>query len=115
MIKMSYPRKRFILEVFSFIIVFAFLITSLVPSIGPYGPLPNAKPINNSFSGLASSNNNTSNACYVKYTLVLYNDTLINGNYLNKANGLSPKGISLDSSNGYLYVANVFSTMMLDS
>ena len=51
-----------------------------------------------------SSGNNS--AGYVKYTLDLLNNTLINGNFVNTGNGLSPIGIAYDPSNGYLYVAN---------
>jgi len=43
---------------------------------------------------------------YVKYTLDLLNDTLINGNFVNTGNALEPWGIAYDPSNGYLYVTN---------
>jgi len=51
-----------------------------------------------------SSQNNSGG--YVKYTLVLLNNSLINGNFVNKGNGLMPAEISYDLSNGYLYVTN---------
>ena len=46
---------------------------------------------------------------YVKYTLDLLNNTLINGNFVNTHNALGPLGIAYDPSNGYIYVTNFFS------
>jgi YVTN family beta-propeller protein len=46
---------------------------------------------------------------YVKYTLDLINNTLINGNFVNTHNALGPWGIAYDPSNGYLYVTDSFS------
>ncbi|MFP3265553.1 MAG: YncE family protein, partial [Acidilobus sp.] len=43
---------------------------------------------------------------YVKYTLDLINNTLINGNFVNTGNAMEPWGIAYDPSNGYIYVAN---------
>ena len=43
---------------------------------------------------------------YVKYTLDLINNTLINGNFVNTGNAMHPWGIVYDPSNGYIYVAN---------
>jgi len=46
---------------------------------------------------------------YVKYTLDLLNNSLINGNFvnsLNTNNNINPEGIAYDPSNGYIYVAN---------
>jgi len=43
---------------------------------------------------------------YVKYTLYLINNTLINGNFVNTSNDMNPYGIAYDPSNGYLYVAD---------
>ncbi|MEJ2772215.1 hypothetical protein [Stygiolobus sp. CP859M] len=45
---------------------------------------------------------------YVKYTLDLLNNTLINGN-VNTSNPLRPWGITYDPSNGYIYVADCHS------
>jgi len=46
---------------------------------------------------------------YVKYTLDLLNNTLINGNFIGFTSplvpGVNPIGVAYDSSNGYLYVA----------
>jgi len=54
-----------------------------------------------------SSQNNSGG--YVKYTLDLLNNSLINGNFVNTGNGLWPFEIAYDSSNGYLYVTNYYS------
>jgi len=43
---------------------------------------------------------------YVKYTLDLINNTLINGNFVNTHNALEPVGVAYDPSNGYIYVTN---------
>jgi 40-residue YVTN family beta-propeller repeat len=62
--------------------------------------------------GLPVTANGSQNSCqnnpggYVKYTLDLLNNTLINGNFVNTVNGLGPWGIAYDPSNGYLYVAD---------
>ncbi|WP_410545832.1 beta-propeller fold lactonase family protein, partial [Acidianus sp.] len=66
-------------------------------------------------SGLPFTANGSQNSCqnnpggYVKYTLDLVNNTLINGNFVNTGNGLGPWGIAYDPSNGYIYVADHFS------
>src|SRR3989454_6654221 len=44
-------------------------------------------------------------APYVAYTLVLFNNTLIPGNFL-ALNGLSPVAVAYDSGKGELFVAN---------
>jgi len=43
---------------------------------------------------------------YVKYTLILVNNTLVNGNFVNTGNALGPVGVAYDPSNGYIYVTN---------
>ena len=43
---------------------------------------------------------------YVKYTLDLLNNTLINGNFVNTVNAMHPYGIAYDPFNGYIYVAD---------
>jgi len=43
---------------------------------------------------------------YVKYTLDLINNTLINGNFVNTGSTTGPWGIAYDPSNGYIYVTN---------
>ena len=51
-----------------------------------------------------SGQNNT--AGYVKYTLNLLNNTLINGNFVNTSNAKEPAWVAYDPSNGYIYVTN---------
>ena len=46
---------------------------------------------------------------YVKYTLDLVNNTLINGNFVNTSNAMGPLGVAYDPSNGYIYVTNLVS------
>jgi YVTN family beta-propeller protein len=45
---------------------------------------------------------------YVKYTLILANNTLVNGNFVNTGYVINPFpwGIAYDPSNGYIYVAD---------
>jgi len=43
---------------------------------------------------------------YVKYTLILLNNTLVNGNFVNTGNAMGPWGIAYDPSNGYIYVTD---------
>jgi 40-residue YVTN family beta-propeller repeat len=57
-----------------------------------------------------SSQNNS--AGFVKYTIVLSNNTLINGNFINgqfanTSNGQIPFGVAFDSANGYIYITNI--------
>jgi len=49
---------------------------------------------------------------YVKYTLDLINNTLINGSFVNTStsNAVGPWGIAYDPSNGYIYVADLNSS-----
>ena len=51
-----------------------------------------------------SSQNNS--VGFVKYTLDLLNNTLINGNSVNTFNDMHPAGVAFDPANGYIYVAN---------
>jgi len=60
-----------------------------------------------SVTAYGSQNSGQSNpGGYVKYTLDLISNTLINGNFVNKGNAMEPWGIAYDPSNGYLYVAD---------
>ena len=107
MIKLSASRKKFILELFAVLVVCAFLATSLSPSIGHSGTGANLQSIYDAHSSpLPSGNNNSSSAGYVKYTLVLSNNTLIKGNFINTRNCRDPYDATFDSSNGYVYVTN---------
>ena len=64
-------------------------------------------------SGLPVTSNGSQNSGqnnpggYVKYTLDLLNNTLINGNFVNKNNAIYPYGIAYDPSNGYIYVTDL--------
>ena len=58
MIKLSASRKKFILEVFAVLVVCAFLVTPLVPSIGHSVTGANTKPIYVVHSNPFLSNNN---------------------------------------------------------
>ena len=63
-----------------------------------------------SFTANGSQNSGQNNtAGYVKYTLDLVNNTLINGNFVNTGNPMDPRGIAYDPSNGYIYVTDSFS------
>jgi len=58
------------------------------------------------------SQNNS--AGFVKYTIVLSNNTLINGNFINgqfanTSNGQIPFGVAFGSANGYIYITNMVS------
>ena len=56
-----------------------------------------------------SQKSGPNNSGYVKYTLDLTNNTLINGNFVNTHNGLFPSGAAFDSANGYVYVTDFLS------
>ena len=113
MVKLSGSRKKFILRVFVVLIACAFLATSLAPSIGHSGTSANTKSMYDLHSIPLLSNNNSYSAGYVKYTLVLSNNTLIKGNFLAKGIDAAPYAIAdavaYDPSNGYVYVTNWFS------
>ena len=106
MVKLSASRKKFILVIFAVLVVCAFLATSLVPSIGHSGTGANSQSTYDVHSNpLLSNNNNPSSAGYIKYTLILSNNTLVKGNFIITDSGTSPNGITFDSNNGYVYVA----------
>jgi len=82
-------------EIGRLIAIIAFSIAILLSALG----LPVAA------SG--SQNSGQSNpGGYVKYTLDLINNTLVNGNFVNTYNALGPGGIAYDPSNGYIYVTD---------
>ncbi|BDC17568.1 YncE family protein [Acidianus sp. HS-5] len=53
-----------------------------------------------------TTSNGQSIAGYVKYTLLLYDNVLIDGNYNGTYLGIGPSGIAYDPNNGYFYVAD---------
>ena len=87
------------------IILFLFVMASFAIIAASSENIPALGKITNStVNPLISDNTNTTEP-YVKYTLVLTNNTLVKGNFLS-ANGLSPYQAAFDSSNGYVYVTN---------
>ncbi|MEM3431431.1 MAG: YncE family protein, partial [Candidatus Micrarchaeia archaeon] len=97
--------KRFFWKISVLAIVLIFLWTSLEFAVAQNNHIPvsNSSP-KRIIMPLTQENN--SGAGYVKYTLVLFNNTLINGNYVNTSNGYRPVEVAFDSSNGYVYVTN---------
>jgi len=54
----------------------------------------------------SSGNSTSSNAGYVKYTLVLNTNSLLNGNVVNFFNIINPTAVAYDPANQYMYVVN---------
>ena len=108
LIKLSGSRKKFILEVFAVIVVFIFLASSALSSIGHYNSSVNTQDMYEVHSGtMAPNNNNSSDLVYVKYTLDLLNNTLLSGNEDNISNSsVCPVAAAFDPANGYIYVAD---------
>ena len=100
-------RKGFIIAIISIFIICAFLATLLIPSTGPadFGSNGNPKYYEHSKT-LSSSDNISPYAGYVKFTLVLSNNTLINGNFNKTHKNSFPSGAAFDSINKYIYVTN---------
>ena len=108
MIKSSDSKSLLILEIFTVLIVSLFLTTLLTPSFGNSETGTNATPSFNVNSiHPLSYNVNFSNVLKEKviYTLVLSNNTLINGNVIGKVNGAAPFDVTYDANNRYVYVA----------
>lgn len=86
-------------------IVFIFSMTSFLVISDLSGHLGIKVNANiETFNSMTSLGNNSAQQ-YVKYTLVLSNNSLIKGNLLSP-NGICPTGAAFDSSNGYIYVTN---------
>jgi YVTN family beta-propeller protein len=94
-------------------IVLLFLISGF--SAMAHGSVPKSSISSSGMSGniyrgsiTPSVQNSTQNNSggYVKYTLDLMNNTLINGNFVDRNNGIFPFGAAFDSANGYIYVTN---------
>jgi len=95
------------------LIVLLFLISGFSVMVHGYGPVMSASPSgisgnisNTNITPFTQNSSQNNSAGYVKYTLDLMNDTLINGNFVNTLNGISPLGVAFDSANGYIYVTN---------
>jgi 40-residue YVTN family beta-propeller repeat len=110
--EMMYKRSQ-LMKIVAVSILLLFLISEFLvmaygsgseKSISPSSTSGNISNTNITPFTQNSSQNNS--AGYVKYTLVLFNNSLINGNFANTGNGLSPTEIAYDSSNGYVYVTN---------
>jgi len=109
---MMYKRRE-LMKILAVSIVLLFLVSGFSVMAYGYGPVMSASP--SSISGNISNTNITpftqnssqnNSGGYVKYTLDLMNNTLINGNFVNTLNGKSPQGVAFDSANGYIYVTN---------
>ncbi len=104
--KPSTSKKRFLSGILVIVVILSLLAVSINSSMVASGSpsIPNNKQA----MDLANTNSvtNANDTGYVKYTLDLFNNTLINGNIGNTGNGLSPKGLAYDSTNNYLYVTN---------
>ena len=108
-------KRSLLIKMMAVSIVFLFLASGF--TVMAYGSVPGKSFSTSGTSGNVYEMNITSfsqdsgqnNPGYVKYTLVLSNNSLINGNFVNIVNGIWPVGVAYDSSNGYLYVTNSFS------
>ena len=60
------------------------------------------KSVANSNSSMLENSNSTGIG-YVKYTLILNNNSLVYGNVQNEENGINPIGVVFDPLNGYIY------------
>ncbi len=101
-------RKNLILSILSVAIVIIFLASSLMPFVGNSNMYP---IITNGHAEVTPLNNsdNLSESSYVKYTLNLVNNTIMNGNIVSTGNGLNPYGALFDPANGYIYITNFVS------
>ena len=93
------------LKITVILIVFLFAMTSFTVMTGSSEHVSVAGNRTDSTVKPLTSDSNVSNEPYVKYTLVLLNNTLVKGNFLSN-NGVAPFQVAFDSSNGYVYVAN---------
>ncbi|MGC9074068.1 MAG: YncE family protein, partial [Caldisericum sp.] len=107
MLKGSSSKKSILFEVLVVLVVFSFVATSFaVTGFNHDSRIKGDMKGNISYTPLTNSSN--SNPGYVKYTLVLSNNSLINGNFVT-LQGLYPIGAAFDSFNGYVYVTNALS------
>jgi YVTN family beta-propeller protein len=60
----------------------------------------------NFLSNIKSEASTNSSANYTEQTLVLFNNTLINGNFVSAGNGVGPIGVAYDTADNTVYVAN---------
>ena len=104
--KLSTSKKRFLSGILVIVVILSLLVVSINSSMVASG----SPSILNNKQAIHLDNSNpvtkTSNAGYVKYTLDLLNNTLMNGNIVNIYNGLYPNGVAYDPANNYVYVTN---------
>ena len=102
--------KRWIIEIFAILIVCAFLSISIESPTDLIHTTQNVKLGNNGeILHDTFAYHNTSSVGYVKCTLILSNNTLWNGNIAKTCTNLNPSALTIDSSNGYVYVDNSMS------
>ena len=100
--------KRSILTAIVLLVVLMFMGTSFLIAVDHYhnSSPTSATVISHLKFGPSVQSSTKSSSGYVKYTLDLINNSLINGNFVNTSNSLYPYGVAFDSSNGYVYVTS---------
>ncbi|MGP6294484.1 YncE family protein, partial [Caldiplasma sukawensis] len=105
--RISIPRKITLPQVFVAIVIFSFLAASVQASVGQFNNnISTSKGIN--VSSLVQVKNYTETG-FVKYTLLLFNNTLLNGNVYTKNCDICPFDATFDSSTGNVYAINYHS------
>ena len=98
--------ERLILKITVLLIAVMFIGTSfLISETHDYNSATSGNRYVTSMTGFTQSSIQK-NSGYVKCTLYLLNNTLIDGNFVNTLNGLRPSGAAFDSFNGFVYVTN---------
>ena len=104
---MSSSNKKFIPKILVIFIVIVFLTTAVIPAINYSNTSSNLKMKDNlDQNQVFTQNAATPNSGYVKYTLIICNNTLLNGNVVNKPNSIEICSAAFDSTNGYIYVTD---------
>ena len=108
--KISYYRMKLILQIFSIVIVFAFLATSAETlNINSEPNIPHSAETSSGFIHFSSSSNNLVKGGSVQYTRVHSNNSLLHGNRCTGTNtstfNHSRSGV-FDSENGYIHMTN---------
>lgn len=108
--KISYYRMKFILQIFSIVIVFAFLATSAETlNINSEPNIPHSAGTSSGFIHFSSSSNNLVKGGSVQYTRVHSNNSLLHGNRCTGTNTSTfnhPRSGVFDSENGYIHMTN---------
>jgi len=107
----------------SILLLFSAFVLSIIDH--EYGSGKSASPSsisgnisNTDIDSAAQNSSHNNSAGFVKYTIVLSNNTLINGNFINgqvanTSNGQIPFGVAFDSANGYIYITNMVSKVWM--